>query len=39
MKNILHHRIVLHPNAQGKQHRWRCKGKGAIVSRLHTLLE
>ena len=33
MKNILHHGIVLHPKAQGKQHRWRCMGKGAIVSR------
>lgn len=33
MKNILHHGIVLHPKAQGKQHRWRCMGKGAILSR------
>ena len=32
MKNILHHGIVLHPKAQGKQHRWRCMGKGAILS-------
>lgn len=39
MKNILHHGIVLHPKTQGKQRRWRCMGKGAIVSRLHTLLE
>ena len=33
MKNILHQGIVLHPKAQGKQHRWSCMGKGAIVSR------
>ena len=33
MKNILHQGIVLHPKAQGKQQRWCCKGKGAIVSR------
>jgi hypothetical protein len=26
MKNILHHGIVLHQKAQGKQHRWRCMG-------------
>ena len=32
MKNILHHGIVLHPKAQGKQRRWRCLGKGAILS-------
>ena len=33
MKNILHQGIVLHLKAQGKQHRCRCMGKGAIVSR------
>ena len=33
MKNILHHGIVLHPKTQGKQRRWRCMGKGAIVPR------
>ena len=33
MKTILHHGILLHPKAQGKQHRWRCMGNGAILSR------